>query len=64
MKHYIKSYLWKHCIKFDVQMPKGTTKEILIVRPHHKEKLVKFLNSKNKLSHVEEKLDLVFLHLM
>jgi hypothetical protein len=63
MKHYIKSYLWKHSITFDVQLQKNR-KVILIVRPHHKDNLVKFLNSKNVLSHVEERLDLVFLHLM
>jgi hypothetical protein len=62
MKHYIKSFLWKHSITFDVQLQ--NRKEILIVRPKHKDKLVKYLNSKNVLSHVEDRIDLVFLHLM
>lgn len=64
MKHYIKVFLWDNGIKFDTQKKTHTSsEEALIIRAKDKKKVVNFLNYNKEIRKVEEKLDLIFIHL-
>lgn len=64
MKHYIKVFLWDNGIKFDTQKKTHTSSdEALIIRTKDKKKVINFLNYNKEIRKVEEKLDLIFIHL-
>jgi hypothetical protein len=60
MKHYIKSYLFRNNITYDMQNQDGI--QTLIVRPKHKENVISAIKKKD-VKKVEEKLDLIFITL-